>query len=999
MLKFLKCFFAAHSADDGEVENHGVVGALNLEAAAVEREGFFAVAGDVEFVFEAGEHRAGEFPDFGIVIHEEHAAGSEFEGWNAAGFDFSGAFGFGEIDGECGAVSGFGLDGDLAVVIADDGVDGGKAEAGSGGFGGEKGFENAVEIGGRNSFAGIAHGDFDVISGGETVDFGVAEGLVFRLDLKQAGRIFHCLDAVDDQVLENLVHPAGVDEDGMQIGSDVQSEFRFRSGGGEAGGVAEEVSGIEGLSSGFAAAGKGEELAGERFGGEAGFFAVFERFPIAGFPGQRDSADDGGEQVVEIMGDASGEESERFHPVAFHQFLGRERHLVGIAENEGGSEKALVGLKRNAGQNERAGIGGFRFIDGEIAAEKDRGSGRENVVDQNAGSFAVLQARDREGIGRREIGWIAAGNSEKAHRLRVHEADRGLIVGDDDAFVGDVEGGLQCFGRQGGLPGDGRFVRFHLQAENAGEFAAAVEDADDVGVEVEKTSVGGRQAEIADEDGAAARIGEKGFERLPGRCPLEEIGKRALGFAGIPVAEPLEQCWRKEDGPVLEVEIEERDFSAMQQGEKSVLVLQAFLLQFLSFGNVEVESGNAEKFAGVAEFLDSGGLHPDVVAAFVAQAEFDLKRIYFSGISVVGAVGRRFGIFRMDEFDEGFVAVGEFVVAVAQQRFPAAGETELVGLEIEEEHSEVIRLGQSLPGEGGGGRGGFGWIVVGGWGRGRRGLRSFGRFDVSDQELGAGAAHRFQFEFYRKEDVGFGFGVERLRGFERGVTEEFPLDLPVLFRIGQDFQLKQVEKKPVFQREAGRVPKATGRVVAGRDVAAGGNGKNRCQFTKWILEVFRAKVVDFGSQCDGLGDSGKAFRRIDKFVTHGRVSSAEPRRGQIGTIHAKPQTFLGADKMKRNTRKIFFIFLTILLPLTTFGQTPAPEETHRAKQRVALEQIHARELARLNAIKKVAEQRESEELKKEVDELIADAKARHESALKTLEEPKAEEASAEEEGA
>lgn len=103
--------------------------------------------------------------------------------------------------------------------------------------------------------------------------------------------------------------------------------------------------------------------------------------------------------------------------------------------------------------------------------------------------------------------------------------------------------------------------------------------------------------------------------------------------------------------------------------------------------------------------------------------------------------------------------------------------------------------------------------------------------------------------------------------------------------------------------------------------------------------------------------------------------------------------------MKRNTRKIFFIFLTILLPLTTFGQTPAPEETHRAKQRVALEQIHARELARLNAIKKVAEQRESEELKKEVDELIADAKARHESALKTLEEPKAEEASAEEEGA
>lgn len=86
--------------------------------------------------------------------------------------------------------------------------------------------------------------------------------------------------------------------------------------------------------------------------------------------------------------------------------------------------------------------------------------------------------------------------------------------------------------------------------------------------------------------------------------------------------------------------------------------------------------------------------------------------------------------------------------------------------------------------------------------------------------------------------------------------------------------------------------------------------------------------------------------------------------------------------------KFLLVGFAIILPLTVFGQQ-AKEETHREQQRVMLEKIHTREMARLNAIKTVAVQRESKDLVKQMEKLIADATTRHEEALKVLEEPNA----------
>ena len=149
------------------------------------------------------------------------------------------------------------------------------------------------------------------------------------------GRRRHRLDRVDDEVLENLEDLRAVDLDGLGIVGDLESDLRDGTGGRDFDRIEEDFFGGTDRLGANAALGEGEELFRETFGGVAGFLGVGEDGAIAlGGAGNRDGAEDRGEEVVEIVRDAAGEEAEGLEAVGFHQLIGRERHLFGVAEND-----------------------------------------------------------------------------------------------------------------------------------------------------------------------------------------------------------------------------------------------------------------------------------------------------------------------------------------------------------------------------------------------------------------------------------------------------------------------------------------------------------------------------------------------------------------------------------------------------------------------------------------------------------------------------------------
>src|SRR4051812_32899227 len=102
--KFTEGFFASHATDDGQIQDHEVVGASYVEITSIKNEGFFAVARDIVFVIEAGQHATRQTANVGIVVHEEHATCPKPQGRGATRFrGFYGLIGFWEQDGKDGS--------------------------------------------------------------------------------------------------------------------------------------------------------------------------------------------------------------------------------------------------------------------------------------------------------------------------------------------------------------------------------------------------------------------------------------------------------------------------------------------------------------------------------------------------------------------------------------------------------------------------------------------------------------------------------------------------------------------------------------------------------------------------------------------------------------------------------------------------------------------------------------------------------------------------------
>ncbi len=888
--KGLETFLAAHAADDGDVEDDSIVGPADVEVAFVEGDRFLAVFREVVFVVEALEHVCGERRDLRVVVHEQNAAGAEAEGRSAARLDFDGSVGAREENGERGAGADDGVDAELAAVFADDGEHGGEAEAGAVFFRGEERIEDLFEIFRGDAAAVVANFELDVIAGGERrnlvggeVGVGGAE-----LQLRAVRSAGHRLEGVDDEVLEDLKNLSAIDADGLDVFGDLEGDFGVGAGGGDLDGVGEDVfRGDDALGAG-AAFGEHQELFRETLGGEAGFFGVVEGGVVAVVFGERDAAEDGGEKIVEVVGDAAGEETEGFEAVGFDELLGGEGHLGGVAENDDDAARFAGGIVGGAGgPDDRAclvcgyvGRGGSGREQGVFGEQRKRAVGGQRAVARIVGGAARFAADEAEDVAERLVGELFGREMEKAEGGGIGVEDFSDGVGDEHAFGERGEGVL---GERGG-----EFVAGQRGGEDGG---SGSDEADDAG----EIAFAGERAVGAEEDGklrAILAVEEDGFDevRLSGSAKEEPrvdaarefVGREGDGERGelvgefvVAVAEGFFPGGGEPEGFVGEIEVEGAERAGAAEKFEPFVVGEGGFLELLAFGDVEVEADDAFEFAGGGEDLDADALDPHPVAEPVLHAELDGEWAGADGEFAAELIGGGGGVVGMDELAPGFERVGKFGVDVAENFFPGRRVGDAAGAEI-----EIEETGGAFVGEQGETRIAIGAVD------GRCGCDG-GGLDGGDVGVGGG--------FFEANANLAGGALARLGEERRGVVEcgaedDLPLGLEPVGLVGRDLESEEGGERFAVELVLGGLPESARGLGGARDPAGGveekdggevGGGRTGGERSggRW------ARVVHGWSEISGLGSTTKAHestRRRSRWVRRTAVQRARSGRGLRG---------------------------------------------------------------------------------------------------------------------
>lgn len=322
----------------------------------------------LHLVAQALEHRFGDFAKLFFVVHEQHAARAVTQGGGFAHTGFKGLFGDGQKGGERGPDAHRGIDPELTAVFTNDGKHGGEAETGASFFGRKEGLEYAVDFVVGDTGTVVLHLDLHVVASAEARESvrGQGDGAAGDVDAT-LGRVGHGLHGVDDEVLEYLNHLAAVDFDGAGGFVGIECHDDGAAGGGDPDGVAKNI-GRTGDREGAAgiSLGEGEELAREGFGRHAGGFGVAQFVVIAIVFGDGDGAEDGGERIVEIVGNATGELTQGVEAIGADEFLGAERHLLRVAEDDDETDHLLLIISELAGGPDdgpgRSGVGIERVL-------------------------------------------------------------------------------------------------------------------------------------------------------------------------------------------------------------------------------------------------------------------------------------------------------------------------------------------------------------------------------------------------------------------------------------------------------------------------------------------------------------------------------------------------------------------------------------------------------------------------------------------------------------
>jgi hypothetical protein len=399
-------------------------------------ERLLAIGGFEDFVAQEAEHVDGDVADRGFVVNDENAPAVGFGG---GGPGWGDGFGFGdcflevtahearEKDAELGAAIDFTVEFDPAAVLLDDLLGGCETEACSfaGFLGGEEGFEDALAVFRGDAAAVVAHGDDDKGGGASFGVGGVGAAGVLDFKLDDSASFGEGVAGVDAEVEEDLFDLGAVAHDAGGciggLGADADSGVDAMAE--EALDVGDDATHVSGFLFQSAAPRVAEELFDE-FGGaggglacalEAGFDLRF--VAVRGEFGEGDVAVDSGEEVVEVMGDAAGDEAEGAHFLGFAELALEEGDLRMVAEDPDLTDDGA----------------GFR----------DHGQGLEFHLDGRGGrQFSRDLATVGRGLGELFEPSLFVLFGDEAF---VKEGGETFAVATDEAFQGFAEEGVEFF--------------------------------------------------------------------------------------------------------------------------------------------------------------------------------------------------------------------------------------------------------------------------------------------------------------------------------------------------------------------------------------------------------------------------------------------------------------------------------------------------------------------------------------------------------------------------
>ena len=212
----MNCLFATHAAGDGEVHDDRGVGLAFLACGDVGLDARLAVGHGVHLVAEEFQRRLRQLADEILVVHHEDAAVALHVRDRLRLRRLHLFLGGGQMDVELSADTPRRVGGDDAVVLLDDGIGCGEAEAGAFVLRGEIGVEDFAEVLGFDAGAVVLDGDAAVAPGDQPQRRVRLDRDVVGGDAHDAAA-GHGLHGIDDEVLDDLAELALIHLDGPQI--------------------------------------------------------------------------------------------------------------------------------------------------------------------------------------------------------------------------------------------------------------------------------------------------------------------------------------------------------------------------------------------------------------------------------------------------------------------------------------------------------------------------------------------------------------------------------------------------------------------------------------------------------------------------------------------------------------------------------------------------------------------------------------------------------------
>lgn len=252
--------------------------------------------------------------------------------------------------------------------MAGDPIGGRQAESGAfGAFGGEEGFEDAGEDIGRDAASVVLEREEDVRAGRKLRERRRREREKASLDEDVAtGR--HGVTGIGSEVQKDLFDLVGVEEEEREVRREIEGEEDGLAEEGleETFDTAEDLVDVDFFESrGTGTASEGEELFGEFGTAFGGFLDQVEGLGGIGGEGGEEigfcAGDDHRKEVVEVVGDASGEAAEGFHFLDGEGLFFKAEAFGDIAKDQG-EERVILGLK---GRDR-----GFKGEDGMVVASE-----------------------------------------------------------------------------------------------------------------------------------------------------------------------------------------------------------------------------------------------------------------------------------------------------------------------------------------------------------------------------------------------------------------------------------------------------------------------------------------------------------------------------------------------------------------------------------------------------------------------------------------------------